>query len=235
MPRRKVEATGYPPPPPLLPKLVTSLGFGWFFFFLFFPFFVIFQKIWGFEFFLGGGRLLPPQTQTHWRHPRLGAILWVRIAIDPQQKSNASESAGCRGRTMRVPSNLRNCPWLASWDMRWSGTHTTSGGCGARKRPICRRWRYSCLLVCLPVWAALIDCTRAGTPQGRYWHVAGSRGAGTEAGQCRWGRGIQEKRAVRSPTGTEDSTPLPGMWTMSAAPVPQEVVHDAALVAFSLR
>ena len=49
------------------------------------------------------------------------------------------------------------------------------------------------------------------------------------------GEEYKKNALYEAPTRTEDSTPLMGMRTMSAAPVPQEVVHDAALVAFSSR
>ena len=69
---------------------------------------------------------------------------------------------------------------------------------------------------------------------------AARRPTGTEDGQCKGGRGAQERRAARSPTAAEDSSPrdadserCPG-----AVVLPDlggEVVHDATLVAFLVR
>ena len=57
--------------------------------------------------------------------------------------------------SVRVLFNLRNYLWLASLDMRWSGTRATTGGCGASRRPRRKRWRFACLrstLLFCTVW-----------------------------------------------------------------------------------
>ena len=137
--------------------------------------------------------------QIHWDHkcrlfvhleglPRFGFTLWVSLAecAGPLKKnikkistSSCVESV-CK---MSLPvsstvlNKLRNCPWLASWDMRWSGTRATIGGCGASQRPKWKRWKSACLrstlLLCTAwrhrpicwVWLSSHQCSTRSVPK----------------------------------------------------------------------
>ena len=77
----------------------------------------------------------------------------------------------------RMLNNPRNCPWLASLDMRSRGTCATIWGCGASKRPKWKRWRSACLRSTLPsctvwrhrpigwVWLSSHQCSTRSVPK----------------------------------------------------------------------